>query len=113
MPRQASGTRKQSKPALRVGMSAAGYKAYYWMKADLVRFARRLGLATHGHKPELSARIERRLRGVLESAKLPKKPNSQRDSDRALRRSTPVVHYMSDDKTRAFFKSEIGPGFHF
>ena len=30
-----------------------------------------------------------------------------------MRRDTPVVHYKSDSKTRAFFESQIGPSFHF
>jgi hypothetical protein len=105
-------TRKSSKP-VHPEMSATEYSAYYWMKADLVRFARQLGLSTHGHKPELSARIYRRLRGLPESSIPREQLKGSRDSDQPLRRSTPVVNYMSDDKTRAFFKSEIGPGFHF
>ena len=36
-----------------------------------------------------------------------------RDSDRELRRSTRVVNYKSDDRTRAFFEAQIGPHFHF
>ena len=102
------------KRLLRSEMDVAEFRAYYWMKADLVRFARQLGLPTHGYKPELCARIERRLQGLpalTESAV--KTPNVQRDSDRPIRRDTPVVRYRSDAKTRAFFESQIGPGFHF
>jgi hypothetical protein len=84
------------------------------MKADLVRFARQLGLPTHGYKPALSTRIERHLQGLRTPAESgPERPNAPRDSDRPLRRDTPVVRYMSDAKTRAFFESQIGPGFHF
>jgi SAP domain-containing new25/Domain of unknown function (DUF6434) len=103
-----------SKPKLQPGMSVTEYRAYYWMKDDLVRFARQLGLPTHGYKPELSARIERRLRGMSESTEPQRKQSKgPRDSDLPLRRSTPVINYKSDDKTRAFFKSQIGPDFHF
>jgi hypothetical protein len=83
------------------------------MKADLVDFARKLGLSTHGHKPELSARIDRCLRGKPAGPEPPMPVKGPRDSDKPLRRSTPVVNYWSDDKTRAFFESEIGPAFHF
>ena len=102
------------KRSLRPEMDVTEFRAYYWMKADLVRFARQLGLPTHGYKPELCARIEWRLQGLpalTESAL--ETPNVQRDSDRPIRRDTPVVRYMSDAKTRAFFESQIGPGFHF
>ena len=95
-------------------MSVADFISYYWMKDDLVRFARRLGLPTHGHKPELGARIERRLRRIPNRDE-PRRKSAKgpRDSDRALSRETRVVHYKSDARTRAFFESEIGPAFHF
>jgi hypothetical protein len=95
-------------------MNLTEFRAYYRMKADLVRFAQQIELPTHGYKPELVARIERRLQGLRalkESA--PEPSNTPRDSDKPLRRDTPVVRYMSDEKTRAFFEAEIGPGFHF
>jgi hypothetical protein len=95
-------------------MSVVDYKSYYWMKDDLTRFARQLGLPTHGYKPELSARIERRLRGLPDLTQpLRKQAKGPRDSDRLLARDTRVVNYKSDQKTRDFFKSQIGPGFHF
>src|SRR6266704_3297216 len=114
MKRQKSGRSKQYKSTLRPGMSLTEYRAYYWMKDDLIRFARQLGLPTHGYKPELSTRIDRRLRGMSESAEPQRKQSKgPRDSDKPLRRDSPVVNYKSDDKTRAFFKSVIGPDFHF
>ena len=101
------------RPKLRRGMSVATFRSYYWMKADLVAFARELGVATNGYKPELTARIERRLRG-LPGAGRPERPRPrERDSDAPIRRGTPVVNYWSDAKTRAFFISQIGRGFHF
>jgi hypothetical protein len=95
-------------------MSVESFRSYYWMKADLVGFARKLGLPPHGYKPELSARIERRLRGLPDLPE-PERRNERapRDSDRPLLRTTPVVVYKSDDRTRAFFEEQIGPGFHF
>ena len=102
------------KPKLEPGMSVSDFTGYYWLKDELVELARRLGLPTHGYKPELSARIERRLRGLKDrpDAK-PQRSEGPRDSDKPLHRTTPVVNYKSDAKTRAFFKSQIGPEFHF
>jgi hypothetical protein len=94
-------------------MSVLEFRAYYRMKVDLIAFGRRLGLPTHGYKPALVNRIERRLRG-LPDAREPRPPQTgPRDSDKPLRRGTPVLHYKSDQKTRTFFKSQIGPHFHF
>jgi hypothetical protein len=100
------------RPSLKPGMTLAEFRAYYWMKADLIQFARQLEIATTGYKPELVLRIEQRLKGLL--PELPKKQSTgPRDSDKKLQRKTPVVSYWSDAKTRAFFESEIGPEFHF
>jgi len=131
-----------NRPRLHSGMSPDDFDALYWMKDDLVRFARKLGLSTGGAKPELEARILRHLRGerpeedehtkcagarkgrtkcrksASASASGPgnavtSASVSGRDSDAPLTRATPVVRYKSDAKTRAFFESEIGPHFHF
>ncbi len=95
-------------------MNLQEFEDHYWMKADLIDFARDLGLATHGYKPELKERIRRHLCGE-DPVEAPPRPsrNAPRDSDRPLTRQTPVVNYKSDKKTRAFFKAEIGPEFHF
>ena len=105
---------EDGRPSLHPGMSAEDYKSYYWMTDDLTKFARQLGLPTHGYKPELSARIERRLRGLPDlTHRRGKQAKGPRDSDRPLTRDTRVVNYKSDEKTREFFKSQIGPAFHF
>ena len=101
------------RPVLRPNMSVDDFRAYYWMKDRLTAFARQLGLPTHGYKPELVRRIERRLRGLPDEPERTRKPEGARDSDRSLRRSTAVVNYKSDEKTRAFFEAQIGPHFHF
>ena len=103
-----------SKPALGRGISVADFKAYYWSMADLTDFAKLLGLSSHGNKPDLSARIERRLRGLPDEQSLQQSGSTgPRDSDNTLRPETPVVNYKSDDRTRAFFKRYIGPHFQF
>lgn len=95
-------------------MSVADYKGSYWLKEELIQLARKMGLPTHGYKPELSARIERRLRGLSDrTATKPPRSGGVRDSDKPLTLKTPVVNFNSDAKTRAFFKAQIGPRFHF
>jgi hypothetical protein len=94
-------------------MSLSDFRDCYWMKDDLIAFARRLGVPTHGYKPELVARIERRLRGQPDPQEPPKRRKAGRDSDKPITRRTRVVNYKSDDRTRAFFEKEIGPHFHF
>lgn len=101
------------KPVLEPGMSVADFTGYYWLKAELLEFAKQLGLPTQGYKPELSARIERRLRRLPERSSAKPRRKGSRDSDKPLSRDTPVLNFYSDAKTREFFKSQIGPEFHF
>lgn len=101
------------RPKLEPGISAAELTENYWLKTDLAEFAKRLGLPTHGYKPELVTRIERHLRGLPQLAETKSRSKGPRDSDLPLTRDTLVVNYKSDAKTREFFKSQIGPKFHF
>jgi len=111
------GRRGGDKPELNAEITVEEFLDFYWLKEDLVALARALGLPTGGYKPELSARIERRLRGLEPEPEAAERPRARkgaaRDSDRPLTRETPVVHYKSDQKTRDFFKGEIGSHFHF
>ena len=102
-----------SKPTLRRDISVADFKAYYWSMAELTALAKELGLSPRGNKPNLSARLERRLRGLPDEQSVEQRHRGPRDSDKALRPETPVVSYKSDDRTRDFFKRYIGPHFHF
>ena len=104
------------KPKLKVGMSLVDFRDYYWLKDELIELARQLGLPTHGYKPALSARIEQSLGGEPahpESKSKSKILKQSRDSDKPLTRETRVINFKSDAKTREFFKSQIGPEFHF
>lgn len=101
-------------------MPLEDFRDLYWLKEELVSFARRLGLRTSGSKPELTLRIEERLGGQSPSGAAEGSPatarpsqSAARDSDQQLSRSTPVVNYKSDAETRAFFQQQIGPAFHF
>ena len=113
MKRVPRGKGTNSKPVLRREISVADFKAYYWSMADLTDFAKRLGLSSHGNKPDLRARIERRLRGLPDKQSFQQRSTGPRDSGKPLRSETPVVNYKSDDGTRDFFKLKIGPHFHF
>lgn len=104
---------RSDRPDLSAEMSVEDYRDHYYLKNELTAFARKLGLATHGDKPQLSARIERRLQGLPNEQGKKSSPRGPRDSDRPLTRDTPVVHYKNDARTRAFFERETGPEFHF
>jgi hypothetical protein len=102
-----------ARPPLQVGMPIEDFDASYWMKDELIAFARAEGLRTDGYKPQLTARIRRHLLGKPPLKEPVRPKRGRRDSDGPLTRETPVVNFKSDQKTRDFFKAEIGPEFHF
>lgn len=74
------------KPNLDPKMSVADFTDHYWLKTEIEQSARQLDLPTHGYKPELSARIEQRLREMLECPPTkPRKSKGARDSDKPMR----------------------------
>ncbi|MDH3768421.1 MAG: SAP domain-containing protein [Gammaproteobacteria bacterium] len=102
------------KPRLHPKMSVADFRGSYWLKEELIELARQMRLSTHGYKPELGARIERRLSGLPDRPDTkPSHSGGARDSDKRITRQAPVVNFRSDAKTREFFKAQIGPHFHF
>lgn len=104
---------RAARPPLTADLSAGDFRANYWTMAELKQAAKQLDLSPAGPKPELTARIERRLRGLPDRPPPSRATGGQRDSEQPLTRDTPVVDYRSDDATRAFFEREIGPHFHF
>jgi hypothetical protein len=102
-----------NRPRLSEDLPVEEFDAHYWTMAELGPFAQQLGVPKSGPKPELVQRLRRRLQGMPDESPRRPRGSGPRDSDKPLRRDTPVVNYKSDDATRAFFEREIGPDFHF
>ena len=102
------------RPALARQLSATQFLRWYWLKAELVDFARSASLSGVGSKAVLSARIA----AFLDGTELPP-PVVQRRSNtpqlaEPLRRSTKIPPgQRSTQVLRQFFEREIGPGFRF
>lgn len=106
----------ERRPRLSRRTSADRFREYYWLKAELAEFAVAHGILASGKKRDIAARIERFLRtgsAQPEAKRKPRKPVGPRDSQLPLTRSTPVVHWVCDDSTRAFFEQQLGASFHF
>lgn len=114
-------SQSDARPKLTKNIPIADLGNYYWLKSELVDFCIKYGLPTGGRKLEILARIE----AFLQSGEIIKpnvvilgaKPDSAKGksarSDEPLTLDTPVVNFKSDQRTREFFKSVIGPHFHF
>jgi hypothetical protein len=105
--------KSKPRPRLEKGMAVQHLRDYYWLKQELTDFARELGLASTGQKLALLDRIERHLEGRPERRTGSPSKSLARDSDQPLTLDRRVVNFKSDQKTRDFFKSVIGDGFHF
>ena len=104
---------KSVRPKLTMDIAIDAFDSFYWMKDELIAFARSEGLRTDGYKPQLTDRIRRHLLGKPSLPEPVAADRGRRDSDGPLTRDTLVVIFKSDEKTRAFFKAELGPEFHF
>ncbi len=114
-----SATTEGSRPNLN-GISYDDFKSFYWLKEELIAFCREHSLKTTGSKEELSKRIEHFLiTGEKELPQSNKHPRAiSRRNERVIQEplSTQTIiteNYRSDERHRAFFKSIIGPHFHF
>lgn len=103
------------RPQLTPTLSVEDFRAYYWLKAELLAFCRQQGLPSGGAKQELSARIEHFLRsGEI----LPPQPRASRSKRAAMptsftRETVIGAGWRCSQALRAFFEAQIGPSFHF
>ena len=92
---------------LTLSISPDVFKQCYYKKNQLMLFCQQHGISTVGSKHDLTRHIDYFLRtGNIKSDS--KKPNQGKaDSEQTILLNTPVVHYRSDVKTRAFLKNHI------
>ncbi len=103
-----------SRPILNAQISAADFRAFYWLKSELVVFCQKYGLSTAGSKAAITERIvvylatgEMRRTRVKQRARNGKMP-AQFSRDTGI-----GPNWRCSQELRAFFVAEIGPQFHF
>ncbi len=109
-------TKSKSKvrPKLNQTTDVSTFKLFYWDKKELVNFCKSQGLPYTGGKIELTQSIEFFLRtGKIKESPKPIKRIGKLDSAKTITKTTPVVNYKNDAKTKQFFVGAIGPNFHF
>lgn len=108
---------KESKrPALTKELNGCDFVKYYWLKEELMAFCRGYGLSTLGSKEELTRRVERFLTtGEIEHLASQRRKNSRSKLQKIniTRDTLLTTTYRNTEANRAFFKSIIGPSFHF
>jgi hypothetical protein len=102
----------RARPPLTPRTSLRDFRNFYWYLDELVEFCRQHGLPSTGQKLEIVARIESFLKtGKAAAAPRPRKPATRQGPITMRTRVTEA--FKSDQETRDFFKSAIGPHFHF
>jgi hypothetical protein len=100
------------RPSLTKKTSVQKFKNYYWKKEELQRFCHEIGISASGSKIEISDRIEM----FLKTGEIQKPNRKVRKSipqgELSLETVIPENHLCSQ-AARVFFKSVIGPKFHF
>ena len=104
------------RPPLDNHISVEDFRAYYWLKEELVVFCREHHLSTAGSKIEITDRIAYYLEHGTAPATLKQKPISRASAksdgpfalDQLIR-----ANYRSDEEHRQFFERMIGPHFKF
>ena len=107
----------EKKPKLDINMNIQDLSEFYWMKAELQEFCRRLGLSTSGGKIEIRQRIEHFLRtGKRENISARPKGNSSASPSPKgpFNMNTRVRgNFRCTREIRNFFEAEVDRKFHF
>ncbi|AZB43436.1 cytoplasmic protein [Bacillus sp. FJAT-42376] len=103
------------RPNLTLSIAVQEFTNYYWLKEELQFFCREHGLSPSGSKSELSSRIVAFLQtGEILKPKRSANPPGREETRRELTLETVITeNHRCSQEARAFFKTVIGPGFHF
>ena len=102
---------QEGRPALTAAMSGASFRRWYWLRSELVAFARTRGLPTSGGKIDIADRIALHLDG---KPLMPLAPRRRRTVS-ALPTLEGIIPpaVQCDQRLRAFFTDQIGSSFRF
>jgi hypothetical protein len=106
------------KPNLNKNISIKDFKDYYWLKEDLVRFCKEIGINCSGGKIEIASRISHYLETMIlikSSNTIRKKANSNFDWNLEKLDANTIItdNYKNTENVREFFKNKIGSNFKF
>jgi SAP domain-containing new25/Domain of unknown function (DUF6434) len=104
------------RPPLAPSLDAAEFRRWYWLKQELVDFAKQEGLSTTGDKPNLANRIALFLGGAEPQAasantKIVRQTISTRLPEPLTSQTVLGPKQASSQQLRTFFTDAIGPRF--
>jgi len=101
------------RPELSAALSEAEFRAWYWLKAELILFCRTNGISPTGSKPELNARIADFLADRPAKPSTPRKPKSGKMPTEFTLDSLIGEGWRCGPRLGAFMREVLGPGFRF
>ncbi len=104
------------RPALTADTRVEDFRQFYWLKQELADFCRQHGISASGGKLDLARRIELFLTsGQIETAPAKRTRAARAEAAPETLTLETVIHagFVCTQRHRAFFKSVIGPKFHF
>jgi hypothetical protein len=104
------------RPKLDKNIDLEDFKAFYWLKEELVAFCREIGINNSGGKIDIADKIAGYLRtGKIESKNTSKGEKIKKGIQKIPESINDVIpdNYTSSQLFREYFKSIIGQQFHF
>ena len=103
-----------SRPSLTKSTSAADFRAYYWLKEELVAFCRSAGLSTAGSKQQIAERIAHFLETGKREVAAPSRAKASGKMPETFTRETVIgQNWRCSEALRTFFSAETGKPFKF
>jgi len=104
----------EGRPPLVASLGGTEFLRWYWLKEELVEFARQLGVRATGGKETLTARIAAQLDGRAFPEPPPSRLGGQPHLAGSLAASTVIPQGQRCSQTvRAWLTEQIGPSFRF
>ncbi|WP_406470739.1 SAP domain-containing protein [Streptomyces hirsutus] len=102
------------RPELSAALSGDELTRWYWTLAELTALAREIGVPRGGGKAALTERLRAALDGAAPPAAPPRTSSAGRQLAAPVSGSTVIPEGQRCSQVlRAYFRREIGPGFHF
>jgi hypothetical protein len=102
-----------NRPELNKNISVEDFEDFYWLKSELVKFCREVSISSGGGKIEIANRISKFLKtGEIPKIKTKKTKRIIQKIPKSINDVIPE-EYTSSQLFREYFKSIIGPHFHF
>lgn len=100
------------RPDLTPDLAADDFRAFYWLKEELLQFCREQSIGSQGSKQELAERIAHFLETGEKKSSVAK--SQHRKMPASFTADTIIeVGWRCSEDLRAFFEAEIGSHFHF